>query len=93
MIKKELLLLIGLMISLLGSSCYDNPSRNNGTILIPSYKDSIPCIVARQLPYDDGPNKSPYIPHPTTDVYISRATGTAGPTASGTVSPSLSSEA
>lgn len=92
MIEKEIFL-IGLIINILGNYCFNFPNQNRESMIVPQKKDSVFCVIAKQLPDDDGPNKSPYKPRQTTDIYMSNATGTTGPTGSGTASPSPSPEA
>lgn len=83
------LLFFALLLTLelnLGKLCLENnidenkfPKKQNNTIY---------CFVAKHAPEDDGPSKIPNIPKPMTNTYISGATGTTGPTASETISPS-----
>lgn len=83
--KASTLLFIGLIYSLLSSNCLVITDNFNNIIISNQLKNSISCIIAKQMPENDGPSKTPYYPLPLTNFDVIGTTGSTGPSgASGT---------
>lgn len=80
---------ISLIYSLLSSNCLIISDNFKNIIISNQLNNSISCIIAKQMPENDGPSKIPFYPRPLINSDVVGTTGPTGPIGASGVSGSI----